>query len=242
MTKESTPPARRDFFRLAGAISAVAALPGAASAQAPAPASIRREALEALTASEADTLEAICARLIPSDANGPGAAEARVAHYIDRALASALAASREDYRSGLGALDTYARTSRGGAFASLAPAMQDAVLTELEKNTAPGFTPDSATFFTLVRGHVLQGMFGDPYYGGNYNYIGWDMIGYPGIRLAVSAAEQAEAAHLPPVRKSAYDFTMFDRASAAAAAARPAPVSEAQMPEGMGMKGMDHDH
>src|SRR3984893_13222236 len=43
------------------------------------------EALETLTAAEADTLEAIVARLIPSDENGPGATEARAAHYIDRA-------------------------------------------------------------------------------------------------------------------------------------------------------------
>jgi len=39
-----------------------------------------REALETLTAAESDTLEAIVARLIPSDENGPGAAEARAAH------------------------------------------------------------------------------------------------------------------------------------------------------------------
>src|SRR5262249_48895226 len=37
----------------------------------------RLEALETLTAAEADTLEAIVARLIPSDANGPGAARGR---------------------------------------------------------------------------------------------------------------------------------------------------------------------
>ena len=55
------------------------------------------EALETLTAAEADTLEAIVARLIPSDENGPGATEARAAHYIDRALAGPLRSSREAY-------------------------------------------------------------------------------------------------------------------------------------------------
>src|SRR5216683_7455990 len=35
-----------------------------------------REPLEKLTAAEADLLEAIVARLIPTDANGPGASEA----------------------------------------------------------------------------------------------------------------------------------------------------------------------
>src|SRR5438105_1203287 len=51
----------------------------------------RREALENLTATEMDTLEAIVARLIPSDATGPGATEARAVHYIDRELGGALA-------------------------------------------------------------------------------------------------------------------------------------------------------
>ena len=46
------------------------------------------EALETLTAAEAEVLEAICDCLIPSDESGPGAKEARAAHYIDRSLAS----------------------------------------------------------------------------------------------------------------------------------------------------------
>ena len=42
-----------------------------------------------------------------------------------------------------------------------------------------------------MREHTLQGMFSDPYYGGNADFIGWDMIGYPGVRLATTAAQQA---------------------------------------------------
>ena len=38
------------------------------------------EALETLTAAEAEVLEAICDCLIPSDESGPGAKEARAAH------------------------------------------------------------------------------------------------------------------------------------------------------------------
>ena len=59
-----------------------------------------REAYETLTATEADTLEAIVARLIPTDANGPGAIEARAAHYIDRALGGALASRARRTRPG----------------------------------------------------------------------------------------------------------------------------------------------
>ena len=58
-----------------------------------------------LTATEFATLEAFCARLIPTDANGPGATEAHAVRYIDRALGGALSASRQAYTSGLAALD-----------------------------------------------------------------------------------------------------------------------------------------
>ena len=60
----------------------------------------------------------------------------------------------------------------------------------MEANVAVGFVPDSATFFTLVRAHTIQGTFCDPYYGGNANFVGWDLIGYPGVRLAVTANDQ----------------------------------------------------
>src|SRR5262245_47736634 len=67
-------------------------------------ASAGRDPLETLTATEMDTLEAVVARLIPSDELGPGAKEARAARYIDRALGGALATSRQAYAAGLAAL------------------------------------------------------------------------------------------------------------------------------------------
>ncbi len=115
---------RRALLGRVGAAGAFAALPemlapaaGAAAAQTPRP--IAREPLETLTPSEADVLEAITARLIPSDATSPGAAEARAAHYIDRALGGALASFRDTYRAGLASVDAFARASRGAAFAQL---------------------------------------------------------------------------------------------------------------------------
>ncbi|MGH9254484.1 MAG: gluconate 2-dehydrogenase subunit 3 family protein [Vicinamibacterales bacterium] len=214
---------RRDLLRGAGLVGAAAAvgpagtlLPligkGAAYPDALAQAGIvRREALETLTAAEAGTLEAIAARLIPSDGNGPGATEARAAHYIDRALGGALASSREAYRNGLAAVDGYARTSKGASFAALSAADQDAVLRDMEANVAVGFVPDAATFFTLVRAHTIQGTFCDPYYGGNANFAGWDLIGYPGVRLAVTANDQRLNPRLTPTHRSAYDYQMFSR-------------------------------
>jgi gluconate 2-dehydrogenase gamma chain len=210
-----TDPSRRDLFRQAGAVGAAAAMTGSQfSAEAVAQPQVtaipppQLEALESLTALEADTLQAVVARLIPADENGPGAAEAGAAHYIDRALSGPLRGSRDAYAAGLAALDAYAISIKGATFVKLSADQQDAILTDLETNAASGFTPDAATFFNLVRTHTIQGTFCDPYYGGNANFVGWDLIGYPGIRMAVSADEQGAKAP-QPVRKSAYADAMF---------------------------------
>src|SRR5437899_12268518 len=170
-----------------------------------------RESLETLTAAESDMLEAIVARLIPTDENGPGAAEARAAHYIDRALTGPLASSRAAYSAGLAAVDAYARASKGAPFANLSAKDQDSILSDIEKNTATGFTPTSAAFFNLLRTHTIEGTFCDPYYGGNANFVGWDLIGYPGVRISVAAQEQRLGVALKPNHKSAYDDSMFTK-------------------------------
>ena len=206
---------RRSLFKQVGAAGAAAMAgtplaPGLAQERA-APgtaATAQLEALETLTAAEADALEAIVARLIPTDENGPGAAEARAAHYIDRALAGPLRSSREAYAAGLAALDAYAQSKNGALFARLSAPDQDAILADMEKNVATGFVPNAATFFNLVRAHTIQGTFCDPYYGGNANFVGWDLIGFPGLRMAVGEDEQRMKAP-KPVRKSAYEDAMF---------------------------------
>jgi gluconate 2-dehydrogenase gamma chain len=220
---------RRDILRRAATVGAAAvaaptsilATGGAASAAEPvlqdaaAPAATR-EAFENLTATEADLLEAIVERLVPSDELGPGAREARAAHYIDRALGGALASSRQAYASGLAALDRYAQSSRGKRFQDLSATDQDSVLIDVETGAATGFTGSSAQFFALVLNHTRQGMFGDPYYGGNASFIGWDLLGYPGIRTMVTPADQKalEAHQLKPNHKSAYDYETFNKATA----------------------------
>jgi gluconate 2-dehydrogenase gamma chain len=206
---------RRSLFKRVGAAGAAAMAgtplaPGLAQERAATSptATAQLEALETLTAAEADTLEAIVARLIPTDENGPGAAEARAAHYIDRALSGPLRSSREAYAAGLAALDAYAQSTKGALFARLSAPDQDAVLTDMEKNVATGFVPNAATFFNLVRSHTIQGTFCDPYYGGNANFVGWDLIGFPGLRMAVGEDEQRMKAP-NPVRRSAYEDAMF---------------------------------
>lgn len=225
---------RRALLKAAGAAAAataaaseltsadVTAAPPASEAAAP-PAETHdheqgREPLESLTADEAALLTAIAARLIPADANGPGAVEAGAVAYIDRALAGGLASSREAYRRGLAALERYARSSRGAPFRDLSPIDQDSLLIDVETGAATGsgagFDGSSATFFALLRAHTWQGTFGDPYYGGNRGYIGWDLVGYPGVRTNVSADDQRLGVVPPPLRRSAYDTDMFTKATA----------------------------
>jgi gluconate 2-dehydrogenase gamma chain len=194
---------RREWLRHAGFAGAVAAaVPLVAR-------SPQGDLLENLTAPEALILDAFVARLIPSDDGSPGAREAKAARYIDRALGGALASSRDTYRQGLEALDAWARHTKGAPFTRLGERDQDAVLSDVERDAASGFTPGAAAFFTLVRTHTWQGTFGDPFYGGNANFVGWDLLGYPGLRLAVSAADQRFDAPLTPTRSSAYDLGMF---------------------------------
>jgi gluconate 2-dehydrogenase gamma chain len=217
--------ARRELLKRVGAVAAVpprlliplvspAGEHATAAAQSSAPVAATAETL---TASEAETLGAIAARLIPTDSNGPGATEARAAQYIDRALGGALSSFRETYRAGLAALDRYARSTRGNSFARLPAADQDALLRDVERNAATGFS-QSAAFFNLVLAHTIQGTFCDPYYGGNAGFAGWDLIGYPGVRLAVTAGEQALSARPAPTHMSAYDYRMFSGSRPARAA------------------------
>ena len=178
---------------------------------APLPAIVRARAQQAagesyvtLTAPEAETLRAMIARLIPADDHGPGALEARADRYIDRGLAGALKSSRAMYSTGLAAVNAQAQSSKGAMFSRLAAADQDAVLTDIERS--------SAMFFNLVRTHTIQGTFSDPFYGGNANFAGWDLIGYPGARIVVSANLQKIGEKPEPSRKSAYDYGMFSKA------------------------------
>jgi gluconate 2-dehydrogenase gamma chain len=196
---------RRDVLKRVGIAGAAAAVPLDALAQA------SRESFETLTDAEGATLEAIVARLIPTDANGPGAAEARAARYIDRALGGFLASSRDTYRVGLEAIESYASKTKGAPFTQLSAENQDAVLSDFERAATQGFAPNGVLFFNLVLAHTIQGTFCDPFYGGNANFVGWDLIGYPGVRLTATANDQRMDVAPAPTHMSAYDFTMFSR-------------------------------
>lgn len=152
---------------------------------------------EVLTSAERQCLEAMTSRIIPADPDGPGALEAGCALYIELALKDAYESHRKTYSSGLAALDARALSSGGKSFAALNTTEQDKILSDFEQNVKVAGYSDSAAFFELVRQHTLEGMFGDPSYGGNANFAGWDLIGYPGPRMFVSAEMQKMDAKIP---------------------------------------------
>lgn len=199
---------RKRLLARAGIVGVAAAVPsGVLAAEAAGPP--QREQLEFFTADQADAVDAFASRLIPTDANGPGASEARVARYIDRALAGELRDLGSSYSANLAALDSYSRSRFNAAFADLRADQQDAVLTSLERNEPSGFTPNAAGFFNTVREHALQGMFGDPVHGGNAEFVGWDLVDFPGIKLNFLPKEQALDVSVKPKHKSTADYPLF---------------------------------
>src|SRR5207302_415752 len=123
---------------------------------------------EVLTPEQAEEIEAIAAQIIPSDGT-PGAREARVVHFFDRALGGFAKDMHDPLVQGLADLrvtvvGTYPGVRR---FAALDDAKQKEILRRVEK------TP----FFEMIRGGTIAGMFAIPDRGGNYNKIGWNLLG-----------------------------------------------------------------
>jgi gluconate 2-dehydrogenase gamma chain len=121
------------------------------------------------TPEQAADVEAMAAQIIPTDST-PGAREARVINFIDRALVTFEKGNQSAYTKGLTDLTAQTQQVVPGAskFSALTPEQQIQVLTAMEK------TP----FFNLVRTHTITGFFASPAHGGNYNKVGWKLVGY----------------------------------------------------------------
>jgi len=150
-----------------------------------------------------EVLSAFADRIIPSDANGPGAGQSGVTRYINRSLAEWNQADMPLLATGLSALDAAARTRHQQNFVALAPRQQDALMLAMEAGELAEFANAQQVFNRLHR-LVLEGMFSDPYYGGNLDYAGWDLIGYPGAVTGSTQAMQRMGARLPALHTSAW--------------------------------------
>jgi gluconate 2-dehydrogenase gamma chain len=126
-------------------------------------------ALSFLTAAEAADIDAIAAQIIPTD-DTPGAREAGVVYFIDRAVATFLSQLAGDYRPQIAAFQAASRERHPGAasFASLTSRQQFEYLRAV----------DQTPFFATTHLLTLLGMFSLPAYGGNRGGVGWRLIGF----------------------------------------------------------------
>ncbi len=84
----------------------------------------------------------------------------------------------------------YCRRPIRHSFARLDAASQDEVITALEEGKAGGFSyPTAQAFFNTLRTHTMEGMFADPVYGGNKDFAGWRLVGFPGAQPVFTTAD-----------------------------------------------------
>jgi gluconate 2-dehydrogenase gamma chain len=139
---------------------------------------------------DAATIAAFTERLMPSAPDKPGARDADVLNYIDLALAGAYSELQDFYRRGLSQLEAYCRSTYKEPFVRLNAEQQDEVITSLENGKATGFTyPAAREFFSTLRTHTMEGMFADPLYGGNKNFAGWRLVGFPGAQAIFTPSD-----------------------------------------------------
>jgi gluconate 2-dehydrogenase gamma chain len=185
------------------AVIASAAIIPVAALTAVAQSTATKPAERALSDTQLRVLAAFVDRLIPKDELGPSASQSGVPEYINGALGDYLAGEKPAFIEGLQATDALAHRAHDRAFFDLTHDQQDALLTSMENGSAPGFS-NAQAFFNRARRLTMEGMFGDPFYGGNKNFAGWDLIRYPGPRLATTADDQKMGVDIKPYHRSAY--------------------------------------
>jgi gluconate 2-dehydrogenase gamma chain len=204
-------PSRRNLFKAAAATSAAAVIPlrlisGANDAEA-APPRYAAPVEHYLNADETAFVEAAIARIIPTDELGPGAKDAGVATFIDRQLAGPYGRAEtwymqgpwrkgteqqgyqlkltpaQLYRAAIRDIDEHVRGQEAGkSFAQLDEKAQDALLHALEKGDVELPHAPAKEFFKLLVQNTTEGFLADPMYGGNRDFAGWKLIGFPGPR------------------------------------------------------------
>ena len=145
------------------------AVASAASHAATAVAARGRVRFRSLSPEAAVEIEAMTIRILPSD-DGPGAREAGVIYFIDRALGTFLRDQRPLVTPGLAELNAAAAARHPGVgnFSALDAAAQDDVLRAIE----------GGDFFGLIRRATIAGFLANPSYGGNRDTVGWRWIGF----------------------------------------------------------------
>jgi len=220
------PTLSRRSFLIASASASAAACSRVPSTLPPEyPEQTRSDAPVFLDAGERRFINAACARIIPKDDLGPGALEAGVPDFIDRQLAGPFGQAStwymqgpwskgseqqgyqlkftpaQMYRHAIHNVDDYCSKQFKKAFAELGADEQDTILAGLEKGEIELPDVPAKTFFGMLLQNVTEGFFADPMYGGNRDFAGWKLIGFPGPRYNyVDEIEQYGKPYpLPPV-------------------------------------------
>lgn len=162
---------RRQFIALTGSAAAGVWLTAHHEILAAARHAAQATKFETLSPADAAEIEAAAAQIIPTDAT-PGAKEARVIYFIDKALSTFAKEQKGAFESAAKELRARAGKVQRGAksFASLSSPQQIAVLTAMEKEKPQLFNP--------LRFGTIAGMLANPEWGGNYQKIGWRWIGF----------------------------------------------------------------
>ncbi|MDQ1407256.1 MAG: gluconate 2-dehydrogenase gamma chain [Acidobacteriaceae bacterium] len=139
---------------------------------------------EFFTPAEAVEIDALSARIIPTD-DTPGAREAGVVYFIDRALVTFGIGDQQKYREGLAELQSAVREKFTGVekFSAATPMQQDELLhamepTQDEKAPRRRRVNTAQTFLEALRVASISGFLIDPEAGlGNRGGVGWKVIG-----------------------------------------------------------------
>jgi gluconate 2-dehydrogenase gamma chain len=199
-TKQSTTISRRSLLQTGISAGSVSLVPLIATSSCSAPVAAVPTVLDARTTA---ALSAFANRIIPADDNSPAATDCGVITYINRSLAEWNQADVVLITEGLQNLDAAAIARFSQNFVQLSAQQQDELMLAMEAGTLENFA-DARQVFNRLHRLTLEGMFSDPYYGGNRNYAGWDLIGYPGAVLASTSDMQQMGGRLPALHTSAY--------------------------------------
>lgn len=140
---------------------------------------------EFFTPEQAAEIDAITARIIPTDET-PGAREAGVVYFIDRALKTFATDYQKNFNEGLPELqarvhEMYPNVDK---FSAATPDQQDDILRSLDQSNATSKRPfrprpEAQDFFDTLRFFTIQGFLIDPDSdrGGNRDGVGWKVVG-----------------------------------------------------------------
>jgi hypothetical protein len=119
------------------------------------------------TPAQGAEVEAMAAQIFPTT-DTPGAREAQAIIFIDTALTTFAKGQQAVVTAGLDDLKTRVAAQGATTLAGLGQQQQIALLTAIQA------TP----FFRAIRDLTVMGMFAAPQHGGNFNKVGWKLIGF----------------------------------------------------------------